>query len=52
MSFNGLSFNGFSTHGTKSTQSTVTTAALNGVPVQQISLEGSQLMFHLQRTVR
>jgi hypothetical protein len=51
-SFNGLSFNGLAMNGTRSIQSTGTTAALEGVPVQQISLEGSQLMLHLQRSTR
>jgi uncharacterized protein YjbI with pentapeptide repeats len=48
-SFNGVNQNGANLNGTGWTQLTVTTAHLKEMPVQQIGLEGGQLVFHLRR---
>jgi uncharacterized protein YjbI with pentapeptide repeats len=52
VSLNGASLNGANLNGTGWTQLTVTTANLKEMPVQEMHLEGGQLVFHLQRVNR
>jgi uncharacterized protein YjbI with pentapeptide repeats len=49
---NGANLNGANLNGTGWTQLTVTAANLKEMPVQEISLEGGQLVFHLRRVNR